>query len=314
MNTEISVEAYQADGLPSFLLKELHQKKIFLGFVPKVYGGLEWSLPEGLKTIHHYSSIFGSAGWCVNLGAGAGYFSGFFSHVLAEKVFAHPQACLAGSGQLSGMLESKFGHTVVSGNWGKCTGAGHASHFTVNSLDENADPVSLVIAGNLVNIDHRWEGFAMRPTSSFSISCEYAPIMGKFKIGEVINPHAYAIHKLGFIPFARFCMAMAFAGIGRCLAQSIHNNPKQGEFEDLLLSLETRIMEEAETYWVRLQQGEEIVNDDALQKIVAEGSQKIYSCACEVFYHSGMRIIDENELLHWKYRELLTAIQHFMLK
>lgn len=314
MNTKISKEAYQADGLPSHILKELQQKKIFLGFVPKVYGGLEWSLPEGLKVIHHYSSIFGSAGWCVNLGAGAGYFTGFFSHELAEIVFKHPHVCLAGSGQLHGALEMKFGQTVVSGNWGKCTGAGHASHFTVNSLDENGDPISLVIAGNLVEIDKSWQGFAMRPTSSFGISCDFAPIIGKFKIGEIVNPHAYAIHKLGFVPFARFCMAMSFIGIGRCFAQSIPNNPKLGEFEALLLSIETQIMQEAEEYWAKLQQGENIINDEDLQTIVVEGCRKIYSCACEAFYYSGMKIIDKNELVHWKYRELITAIQHFMLK
>jgi len=314
MTSEYTAADYKTNQLPFHLLQKMHDEKVFLGFVPTEFGGLQWSLAQGLKVIHDYSKKFGSAGWCVNLGAGAGYFSGFFPTEAAREIFSTPQAALAGSGKVGGTCKNENGFITLSGEWDKCTGSAHATHFTVNAIDENDDLASYVVAATEVKIHEEWDVFAFRPTSSFGIAGENIPSICSFKIGEIANPYAYEIHRLGFMPFARFCMGIAFAGLGRSLLESAQINEASEKLKTHLEDWEFRIFREADKVWDRLLKGDFVDDIPQLQTIIRDGSLKIFRLTNEIYHQGGMRMSDENQIVHWKFREILAASQHFMLK
>src|SRR5690606_50661 len=87
-------------------LSIVYAQKWFKLFVPQQLGGLELSLPEGVRLEEELARIDGSLGWTVTLCAGAnlfvGYVGQFSDQPIAETVFADPQVCLGGSGQASG--------------------------------------------------------------------------------------------------------------------------------------------------------------------------------------------------------------------
>ena len=83
------------------LLEKAYKNKWFKAFVLNKWGGLEATLAEGLQIIQSCSKLNGSFGWCINLGAGANYFSGFYSEAGANKIFSDPKCVLAGSGGLA---------------------------------------------------------------------------------------------------------------------------------------------------------------------------------------------------------------------
>ena len=121
-------------------LAVIHSRKWFKLFVPRRLGGLELSLPEGVRLEEELARIDGSLGWTVTLCAGANFFVGYVGQFgdqpVAEAIFANADVCLGGSGQATGKAAVLDGGYRVSGRWRYATGAPHLTHFTANCVLE----------------------------------------------------------------------------------------------------------------------------------------------------------------------------------
>lgn len=99
-------------GLAPEHLKTAYGRNWFRLFVKKEFGGEEATLTEAMQALFDAAEIDGSLGWCVNLGSGASYFSGFLSPLAVKELLGDPKSVFAGSGQIG--TAKKLGTTTRS--------------------------------------------------------------------------------------------------------------------------------------------------------------------------------------------------------
>src|SRR5689334_13367864 len=105
----------------------IHQHGWLKMLAPRTAGGAEMPLPQVVRLEEAIAEADGSVGWVVTLCAGAGWFAGFLSPVLAREVVAAPGLCLAGSGAATGVAERTAEGWRIEGRWAHATGAPHAT-------------------------------------------------------------------------------------------------------------------------------------------------------------------------------------------
>src|SRR5260221_7354589 len=96
-------------------LSLIYAQRWFNLFVPIEYGGLELSLPEGLKIEEGLAWADGSTGWTVTLCSGANWFIGFLKK--SQEIFNNDRTCLAGSGYPSGIAKITSRGYEITGRW-----------------------------------------------------------------------------------------------------------------------------------------------------------------------------------------------------
>ncbi len=295
----------------------IYEHNLFKLFVPKALGGLECSLPDALEMIFDAGQRDGSLGWCVNLGAGAGYFSGFFEFEASKTIFGPPKSVIAGSGMNTGTAVLQNNEYTINGEWSKCTGSAHATFFTVNATDEHNRTLSFAVPKDGVEIIPSWELFALKKTSSDAIRIENAiiPEAFAFDMGMIKNSSAYSIHRLNFMPFARYCMAAAYYGIADCFTREVeafsgHTDP----LRSVVSSGWHNLMASAHRTWHSLEEGDVIDDVTGLHESIGNHTKQIFNNTNQIFYQHGMRLSDENSRAHYAYRDVLLGSQHFLLK
>lgn len=314
-NNKTVVETH--NGLSSDTLEYIYKNKLFKLFVPEAYKGLACALPDGLEYIFQAGQREGNLGWCVNLGAGAGYFSGFFNDDAAKEIFSDEKGVIAGSGMDSGTYTFENDKYTINGKWGKCTGAAHATYFTVNAVGIDGKTKSFAIPRQLVTIRPTWGLFALKDTTSFSIEVNDATIDASlaFDIGEVINPHAYAIHKMDFMLFARYCMAAAYYGLVDCFADKIAGKfAVAAELKENVAGSWHQLMVTAVRHWQQLEADEAIQDQDELQQKIAVSTKKLFDHCMDIFYKHGIHLAEEQSEAHHALKNVMLASQHGLLK
>src|SRR5579872_6232391 len=83
----VSGEAERSGSLHPQQLALIYEQRWFSLFVPATHGGLELSLPEGLRLEEGLAWADGSAGWTVTLCGGANWFIGFLQPEIAVELF-----------------------------------------------------------------------------------------------------------------------------------------------------------------------------------------------------------------------------------
>lgn len=308
---------YRNGALPGAWLDELFRKKLFKLFVPARYGGLELDLAEGLQHIHDAAAVHGSLGWVVNLGAGAGYFWSFFDHKTAGEIFSPENAVIAGSGATTGKARRTEGGYQLEGTWDKCSGAAHATWFTVNAALKDGRVRSFAVPRREVTVNPSWKLFALKATSSHAIEVNdlFIPNRYCFEIGRIRNEYAeYPIGKVPFEAFARLCMTAAMLGMVSGLCRHL-----QTEFEGnkQILDFSHHLKQETDEHFHQvLTYARRLYQDPEQPEGFPTGSigKEIYDHCCRLFYSEGLRIADEESLSHYAWRDLLLASQHFLLK
>jgi alkylation response protein AidB-like acyl-CoA dehydrogenase len=175
----LSGEAERLGSLHPEQLSLIYAQKWFNLFVPRSGGGLELSLPEGLRLEEGLAWADGSLGWTVTLCGGANWFIGFLQPALAAELFADPRVCLAGSGRASGIAKVTAGGYEISGRWRYATGAPHATAFTANCRiekdgkpvpDEQGNPLvrAFLLKKEEVILHKDWNAIGMIATASYS--------------------------------------------------------------------------------------------------------------------------------------------------
>lgn len=318
------LSVYQQKIVPEAWLLEAYKHGWFKVFVPKSLGGLELPLAEGLQVLYNTAARHGGLGWAVNLGAGAGYFAGCFREEVARSIYGSEHAVIAGSGAPTGTASPQANGYWVSGEWNYCSGSAHATAFTVTATLPDGSVRSFVLLPEQVSISDQWSGFGLKPASSFTITATNAlvTIERGFDVNTRISFNAYAVYHIPFLPFARLCMAATLSGIADCYIQYLHemNGGAQQRIAETL-NLLSQTNKRLHNLWHSIavnydngtiSSGQIEQSDFAVQ--TAALAKELHQLACAVYYDGGMPMADEQQPVHWAWRDVLMACQHFLLK
>ena len=324
---EVTLESYTSEQLKESWIELLTTEKAFHLFVPKQFGGLELSMSQGILALTSVAKIHGSLGWVLNLGAGANYFSGFFEEDVALELFKNNTTILAGSGGSTGTAREINKKYIINGKWDKCTGAAHASHFTFNAVHKDGRISSFLIPRAEVTTQNNWPIVGLKATSSFGITIQNQIVkeQHRFIIGELKNNFNYSVFQLDFEVFARLCMSASYMGIVGCFVHYYENQLHERKIDEtaglknikkLLASSQSSLQECAHLFdQIRaLNPREKETAVHLLYSHLPEKHAEIFMSVQQIYLEAGMSITQESQLIHWAYRDVLTAIHHYMLK
>jgi 3-hydroxy-9,10-secoandrosta-1,3,5(10)-triene-9,17-dione monooxygenase len=197
--------------------KEVHDRLVEAGFykmyVPRRYGGYEFSLRSFTQVIIALAEGCPSTAWFLAFGAGHAITAGAF---YSEKVQAHLfgpdgdfQAPHSGRGE-NATVRPVDGGWIVDGVWPYCSGVQYAKHFMGTALILNADgtpaegspprTVVAVVPDNQFTILDDWgDSLGMRGTGSHSVKVEEAFIPEEYAIDWGLFPRTepapgFALH------------------------------------------------------------------------------------------------------------------------
>jgi alkylation response protein AidB-like acyl-CoA dehydrogenase len=323
---EYSCEEYNRTELSSSRLEQAFTRGWFKIFTPRYLGGREETLMDGVSQLVEAARHFGSLGWCANLGSGAAFFAPSFDRKTATEIFGADKSVVAGSGQTSQARGEKLsdGRYLVQGTWGWCTGAAHATHFTVSVDIPNEGVRSFAVPAALVKVCEHDQLFGLQGTSSHTISIEPVELDARFAfdIGTIVTDFHYPLHRIPFMLFAQFCMAASFIGISRCFSQvslqvlgEERSAPFASRCEEIACDGLNCLHQAADKVWrIALEGG---VFPDPLQcevtELIVRIRDAIMQTCLTLFQKGGMRMIDKRSVAHWAFRDVLTAGQHFIL-
>lgn len=309
--------------LPKEWLKHAFDHKWFKPFVAKEYNGMGCSIGEGLKLLIYTNSIFGGLGWCVNLGAGANYFSGFFNNEGATKIFNKDNAVLAGSGNIATEFKAVEGGFIASGLGTKATGALHATHFTFNGKLEDGSFISCCIEAKDVTILKDWKLFGLKASSSFGYEFKnvFVPHSSTFQIDVFKNASTTSVHYIPFDVFAKLCMSASAIGLAKGLLQTAEaDNSIASRATKSLIKLQEKVRNHTQS----LQHQAELVSKQIAEKADAPSTQvndlithigrDLFECVNNLYFEAGLVMADENKVVHHKYKDFMLGIQHFLFK
>lgn len=302
------------------------QNNWFKLFVSKKFNGYEATLPDALQAYFEASSIDGSLGWCVNLGSGASIFSGYLSNRAAKDIFSNPENVCAGSGGVGTFEETADGY-IVSGSWDKCTGAAHATHFTVNAKNEQGEMYSFVVPRGQVQISDEYFLDGLERSSSVNIKIQNASIPShyRFEINRISEESSYLIHQLDFDTFAKFCMLASILGMSQCLVNTAKVDDQLypdraginiDEFEAFIEVSFHELMDLSKEAWREIEERGEVTNElkERLNLIIPHTNKGLFDRANELLYIGGLRLKDKRTSVHSAYQDLMLACQHYILK
>ncbi len=222
-----AAEAERQGSLHQKQLDVIYKNQWFNLYVPKKYGGLGLSLPEGLRIQESLAWIDGSTGWTVTLCSGANWFVGFLQPEIAAMFFNSEQVCFAGSGRASGIAKlTNNDEYEISGQWQYATGSAHATAFTANCqiekdgkilLNDDGTPMiaAFIFLRSEVSIHEDWKGMGMKATSSnsFKVSKVKVNKNRQFMIDKNKTLLPDKIYKYPFLQFAESTLAVNISGM-----------------------------------------------------------------------------------------------------
>lgn len=223
---QFAAEAEKMGSLHPKQLSVIYKEHWFNLFVPKEYGGLGLSLPEGLRTEESVAWLDGSTGWTVTLCSGANWFIGFLQPETAKTFFNCDKVCLAGSGRPSGIAKIINDEYEISGKWQFATGAAHATAFTANChiekdgkivQDKDGSPIiaAFIFSKDEVSVHEDWKEIGMIATSSSSFEVMRVRVNKnrRFAIDEKQIVLSNKIYQYPFLQFAESTLAVNISGM-----------------------------------------------------------------------------------------------------
>lgn len=338
----------QAGSLPAPVLELIYSRRWFQLMVPQSCGGLELSLPEAVRWFEALAWADANVGWCVNLGAGANMFAGYFDQQTASAIFSDPHTCCAGSGAVSGKATRTEGGYRLTGRWKYASGANHATHFTANAwlLDtegqmimEEGQPVfrSFIIPAAEILNHRNWNAFGLKATSSndFEARDVFVPDAHVFNLQQASAFAAGPMYRFPFAQLAVVDMACMLTGIAlhfmelyAALAhdkkplhgdQVLEENPvarslyeqASGTFLEGRMAMYRSLQELWDIYAAG-----QTADESALKAfdVTARTAAKRAGELIHTLYPlCGMSILDPESELNKVWRDAMTASQHYLL-
>lgn len=334
--------------LPQDTLELLYKNRWFHVLVPEVLGGQEMSLPEVVRLFEALAWADANVGWCVNLGAGANIFAGYFDAETGKEIFLPAQTCCAGSGAVTGTARQVSGGYQVSGQWKYASGATHATHFTANcylldkkgeQIKSDGEPVfrSFIFPAEQVTILDTWHVIGLKATSSndFKVEDIFVPEAHTFSL---LQASAFAQGPLYHFPFEQMavvnmaCMlsgiALHFIDLYRELAahkKPLHGNGLLAENETAkelerkattaFYTVRAHMYHTLQLTWKEYAAGQ--TAGEALLQALSRDARKAAEEARQVMYDlyplCGMSILNPGSELNKVWRDAATAGQHYLL-
>jgi indole-3-acetate monooxygenase len=341
----VSDEAERSGMLHLQQLSIIYQEKWFKLYVPKAFGGLELSLPDGIRIQEGLAWADGSMGWVVTLCSGASWFIGFLALTEIPDLFRNELLCFAGSGQASGIAKHTGSGYEVTGYWDNASGAPHATAFTANCLiekdgiilyQEDSSPLvqAFIFLREEVIIHKNWNAIGMIATASHSFEVKRLKVTADRRF--IIEPaHAILhgpIYQFPFLQFAEATLAANSSGLAvrfldLCGVLFKEKAKHKNEKEKFILS---SLLEEATTELQGLRQSfyttvqdswDAIVKDKiippSLLRMVSKSSQLLASRGRHwvdtLYPYCGLIAANPETEINRVWRDLHTASQHSLL-
>jgi alkylation response protein AidB-like acyl-CoA dehydrogenase len=210
----------RGDILPE-LLAWLRERRLFKLFVPKEFGGLEFTLTAAVRLYEELAALDGSLGWLVQIGAGGGFFVPSFPPEVARELFAPPEAVIAGTSYVGGRARRLPKGFCVSGYWRYASGAAYATLFTAQAEVEGEGIAAFAFRREEVTLIPEWEPLGMRATSSWSFEVRelVVPPERCFRVGQRLWEPGLSVYALPFSLFAYASIGAVAVGLARALAE-----------------------------------------------------------------------------------------------
>lgn len=321
-----SFVAEQLGQLTPNQLEFIHEKKWFNMFVPLRYGGLGFTIEEGLKLEEELAYLDGSLGWTVTLCAGASWFIGFLSEEALAQWNAQANRCVGGSGMASGTAQQTALGYRINGEWNYATGAPHNTFFTANCvvLDENGKPIlesgepkiqSFYFTKEEVELIDNWYAMGLKATASqgFRVKDLEVQVNRSFSLkpgGQLLDDIIF------YIPFDTFAYLTLTANyLGQFshffdLASLNADNKRFIEEWRQELFLQASIIDSQIQAGVKIDKIAEQNLLEACKKRIDEGYLRIH----DQFPSLGMRAVNEQEEINKVWKDLYTARQHVIFR
>lgn len=324
-----AAEAERAGSLLPGQLEVVYRQRWFNLFVPQHFGGLGLGLPEALRLQEALAWTDGSLGWTVTLCSGAAWFIGFLEPSAARAIFCNPKACLAGSGQASGVAEVQEEGYRVSGQWNWATGAPHATVFTANCvLHKNGAPLTgpdgqpLVQAfwfhRDEVTIHPNWCTMGMIATASHSFGVQQltVPPSRCFVIDPAHTCLQDTIYQFPFLPFAEATLAVNNAGMATRFMDLCPPSAVLERATKKLGQERGSFYNTVDHSWKELLRAGNLSPEP--MAAVGRASRQLASLSLrlvdELFPLCGLRAADSRTEINRVWRDLHTASQHSLLR
>lgn len=308
-------QAHKSSNLPELWVQNLFHHKLLKIWVPKSLGGLQCNLPQGLRILEQAAAHQGSLGWLVNLGSGTNYFGPDFSAELASEVFGPNTAWLGGSGRPSGNLIKDGNDWLLSGQWPWCTGAAHASAFTLNAYLPDGAITSVVLPAHVLVKRAHWPYAGLRLTSSWEVEAIQVRVTEKqcFNVGKR-KESGWPLGDLAFNGFASFCMRASWLGMLRCFLEC---SASLASIKPDFARLREQLMEShAQSFELLLSAAEDFEKqseshrlEQQLQALLSKQRQEVM----QAFWCGGTRMANAESSWHNAWLDLLLCGQHSLL-
>lgn len=305
-------------------IPKLQKLKYFKIFVPKELGGLAFNLTQAAPYLLATARFHGSLGWTHNLVAGANSFCTYFEEEQAMQIFKNDNVMCSGSGTPSGNIQLVGDQMKVSGQWSKCTGAKWATHFTAVAQQTHQQNLTFICPAHLVSLKKDWYGFGLKATSTDQIQMDEVvlPQSYRFEIGSQKSFFHYSLAQTNFMIFARICMSITFEGLVLRLLDLIDLNLNitkssthvyVAQLKKSLLKLSKKRQFYTHQIDHNYSISEELLQEAYMVKYFNKKHSKISLQVERLIQDLGMIAIDERSSIHWAYRDVKVAKQHYFV-
>lgn len=339
-----SAEAERLRCLHPLQLQIIRGQNWLNQFVPKEFGGLELSLPEGVRVEECLSWADGSVGWVVTLCSGAAWFSGFLPRALLTEIFNVAPVCFAGSGAPTGVARVTETGYDVSGFWKYASGALHATVFTANCVitkdhvplrNDDGSPLvkAFLFKKEEVTLHPNWNSMGMVATGSHDF--EVKPIHLESNRCFVIDPKcavlSQSLYQFPFLPLAEVTLCANLSGMavrfldlcGILFEDRIKNKPftelqvatvrtKLSKAEKGIENCRREFYNKLDTSWEIGERGE-VIPDDHLNEM-RRSSHRLADVARkwvgELYPYCGLAAANTDTEINRVWRNFHTASQH----
>lgn len=328
-------------------LEIIYHEKWFKLFVPKINGGLELTLPDGLETEEELARIDGSLAWTITLCSGASQFIGYLRTDLSEKVFRNEKVCFGGSGSVTGTaIETEDGYTI-NGSWKYATGAPYCTHFTANCLiqkngkqllNKEGEPVyrSFLFTKEEVEIFKDWSTMGLKATASDSFSINDLKVSKErsFRIDPSDATLPGLIFQYPFLQFAETTLAVNISGMALHFLDEFEELitlwKQSKKYSDTVINrLEEKLKETKNSVqkhrtafykainasWKMLEQTH-IITHEMLGKVSQLSRQlslNAREAVAKLYPYCGVATTQNGTIINLIFRDIFTASQHYLL-
>lgn len=326
--SKLRERCFNAEVFSSEVIHWIKEENLWNIWVPKTFGGLEFSLTQGLTALKELARIDGSLGWTVTLCSGANYFIGNLQQGKAKEIFldSGETACLGGSGGIMGTAESVGDHYKISGKWRYATGAPYLTHFTLNAeLRENGNVLingdgspkvlSFVVSKDKVRIIEDWNTMGLKATATHSFEVKEVLVhkSNGFLYNECHLPNP--IFKIPFSVFADLTLWINYIGMAQHLYEEAFPSMEKGILDDLgntIKECDLKIFR----YAKQVENGigaNQSLDTQFIQEVHHVASESIKTLSKDIigiFPLLGVNASRENHPLNQIFRDYFTATQH----